>query len=129
MTSDMPEQMQNDVSGHDVSGHDMSGHDVSGHDMSGHDMSGHDMSAQGTPTDPRLLAPGFVMPPDSMTHREFEMVIDGEHFPVHVNRLGEFHSHELPFLKFDSADELAKALATRLEIIERGNPQKPEETE
>ena len=71
------------------------------------------------------------MPEEGHTgHGAFEIMIEGRPFAAHLLHDGQFHSHELPFMLFPTAEALAKALVNKLEWSEpHGRPQEPEKTE
>lgn len=63
-------------------------------------------------------------------HGAFEIVVDGQSFAGHVFGDGRFHTHELPFVAFPTAEALAQAIVNKLEWSQpHGRPQKPEKTE
>ena len=44
------------------------------------------------------------------------LIIDGKEVMVHLLPSGYFHTHELPFMRFSSIDDLAKAVVNYMEF-------------
>jgi hypothetical protein len=62
-------------------------------------------------------------------HQRFEIKIDGQSFTGHVLRDGRFHTHELPFMMFPTAEAVARAIVNKLEWSQpHGCSQEPEKT-
>jgi len=58
---------------------------------------------------------------------EIVIVIDGREVMVHHLASGYYHSHEFPFMRFSTIEDLAKAFTNYLEFgVHRGHSEEPE---
>ncbi len=58
---------------------------------------------------------------------EVMLEIDGHEIMVHRLPTGDFHTHNMPFVRFSSVDDLAKAYVNYLEFgIDHGHSEKSE---
>jgi hypothetical protein len=74
--------------------------------------------------------PAEVAHEGHMGHIPIEISVDGRTFPGHINRKGQFHSHELPFMVFPTAEALGRAIANKLDWSEpHGSPPQSETAE
>jgi hypothetical protein len=107
--------------------HDHTAHDHTAHDHTAHN---HDPPAHQHDDAPVLQSETPTPPHEHGGHTAIEITVDGRQFPAHINRKGQFHSHELPFMVFPTAEALGRAIANKLDWSEpHGRPKKPETTE
>lgn len=53
--------------------------------------------------------------------------VDGQDVTAHRLRLGHFHTHRLPFVRFSTLEDLAKAVVHQMQLGTRRGPQKKSE--
>ena len=81
------------------------GHDD--HDGGDHDGGGHDGGGHG--------------------EHEIKLEIDGRRIMVHRMSAGDFHAHDMPFVRFSNVDDLARTYVTYLEYgIDYGRSEESE---
>lgn len=136
----VPDDPHHDHAEHDHAEHDHAEHDAHGHGPAAKHGHEHDQKhAHDHPPSPPVHqhpdAPASPPHPPSPAHghgghSDIEITIDGRVFPGHINSKGQFHSHELPFMVFPTADALGRAIANKLDWSElHGREKKPEAAE
>jgi hypothetical protein len=100
------------------------------HDAHDHDAHDHDARVHQHDDAPVSQSETSMPPHEHGGHTAIEITVDGRRFPGHINRKGMFHSHELPFMMFPTAEALGRAIANKLDWSEpHGRSKKPETTE